>query len=199
MPRKDISIAGFGGQGIILAGHILGEAAAVHEGFHATLTQSYGPESRGGACNAQVVVSDEPILYPHLLNVEILAVMSKEACDKFQGSVKEGFFLYDSDLVKPQSLSDKLKVYDIPATRIAEELGRSLVANIVMLGFMTAVTKIVSYESMKKAVLSAVPKGTEELNEQALLKGYDYGMEQVGESGQPASVTASAHHEGETP
>jgi 2-oxoglutarate ferredoxin oxidoreductase subunit gamma len=197
MPRKDIRIAGFGGQGIILAGHILGKAAAVHEGANASLTQSYGPESRGGACSAQVVVSDEPILYPHLLNVEILAVMSKEACTKFQGALKKGFFLYDTDLVKPDPLPDEVKSYGIPATRFAEELGRSLVANIVMLGFVTAVTKVVTFESMKKAVLATVPKGTEQLNEKALTTGYEHGLEQVGDA--PAAVSASAHHEGETP
>jgi 2-oxoglutarate ferredoxin oxidoreductase subunit gamma len=189
MSRKDVRLAGFGGQGIILAGHILGKAASIYEDQHATLTQSYGPESRGGACSAQIVLSDEPVLYPSLLGTDILVLMSQEACARFLPDLQEGILLYDEDLVDPGKIRKKVTAYAIPATRMAEELGRTLVANIVMLGFLTATTKIVSMEAMRQAVLSTVPKGTEELNSKALEAGYTYGLKLLGE--EPTSSAAA--------
>jgi 2-oxoglutarate ferredoxin oxidoreductase subunit gamma len=180
MSRKEIRLSGFGGQGIIKTGFIIGEAVAIHDGKNATFTQSYGPESRGGACAAQVVISDETISYPHVIDPSILVVMSQGAYNKYMpGFRKDGLLIIDEDLVQIDGMADGLKILSIPATRLAEELGRKMVANVVMLGFLTAVSDLVSVEAMKKAVLSSVPKGTEELNMNAFERGYEYGRQVV--------------------
>jgi len=178
MSREEIIIGGFGGQGIILAGFIVGKAASIFDGKNATLTQDYGPEARGGACRAQVIISDNQISYPYIENPSILAVMSQEAYAKYApGLGQDTPLLIDEDLVKPKKSTNR--IFAIPATRIAQELGRTAVANIVMLGFLTAVTKIVSIDAMKKSVLDSVPKGTEELNMKAFEHGYAYGLEKL--------------------
>ncbi len=177
MTRKEIVLGGFGGQGIILAGHILGQAAAIHDGKNATMTQDYGPEARGGACRTQVVISDEQVSYPYVEDPSVVAVMSQEAYSKYaDGLDRDTLLLIDEDLVKPEK-PPKGKAFAIPATRIAQELGRTAVANIVMLGFLTALAGVVSVDAMKKSLLSSVPKGTEELNQKAFDRGYSYGME----------------------
>jgi len=180
--RKEIRLSGFGGQGIILSGYIIGKAATIYDGKNATLTQSYGPESRGGACSAQVIVSDEPIHYPQLIKPEILVVMSQEAHHKYRSEITPGVtLLIDEDLVRPDGPLDGVQVFSIPATRLAEEeLGRKMVANIVMLGFFAALTDVVSKDALREAVLSSVPKGTEELNLKAFEKGYEAGSRQQG-------------------
>ncbi len=176
MSRTEIRLTGFGGQGIILSGYIVGKAAAIHDGKQATFTQSYGPEARGGACGAQVIVSDEPIHYPHLVAPSILVAMSQAAYNKYAPTLKEGgLLIVDQDLVDTGETTGEVKLLSVPATRLAEELGRKIVANIVMLGFFAAVTDVVSVEAMRKAVLSSVPKGTEELNRKAFQMGYEYG------------------------
>ncbi len=181
MGRIEVRLGGFGGQGIILMGIILGKAYAIYEGKEATLTQSFGPEARGGACSAQVVLEDERVLYPYTTNVDILVVMSQEAYATYYPKLKEdGILIIEDELVKPDEVKPTQKVYGIPATRIAEEVGRRMVLNIVMLGFLTAVTRIVSKEAMEKAVESSVPSGTEELNLRAFERGYQYGVEKYG-------------------
>ncbi len=180
MSRTEIRLSGFGGQGIIKTGFIIGEAVAIHDGRNATFTQSYGPESRGGAAAAQVVISDEPISYPHVIDPSILVVMSQGAYSKYVlGFRKDGLLIIDQDLVEIDEVAEGLRVLSIPATRLAEELGRKVVANVVMLGFLTAVTDLVSIEGMKKAVLSSVPKGTEELNLKAFERGHKYGQQLI--------------------
>jgi len=172
---KEITITGFGGQGIVLAGRILGAAAALGDHKESTLVQSYGPEARGGACSAQVIISDESIHYPYVRRADILVCMSQAAYDKFVGQLKEnGTLLIDQDLVQPRGFDGHL--FSIPSTRLAEELGRIMMANIMMLGFMTAVTEIVSADSARQAVADSVPKGTVEMNVVAFNKGYDYGL-----------------------
>jgi len=179
--RKDIKLCGFGGQGIVLSGYILGKAASIFDKKEAVLTQSYGPEARGGACSADVVISEVKIDYPYIKDINILVVMSQEAYTTYTKQLgKGGILLVDQDLVEMDEKHIKQKkwhLYKIPATRIAEELGKKIVANIVMLGFLTSVTDVVSYEAMKNAILSSVPKGTEKLNEGAYKKGYEYGKE----------------------
>ena len=177
MSRIEVRIAGFGGQGIIRSGNIIGTAAAIHDGKYATFTQSYGPESRGGACAAQVIISDEPIHYPHLLDPRILVVMSQGAYNKYvSGLNRDGLLLVDEDLVELGEEAAGLRVLSTPATRLAEEeLGRRIVANVVMLGFFAAVTDVVSVDALRQAVLGSVPKGTEELNQRAFELGYEYG------------------------
>ncbi|MFZ5515346.1 MAG: 2-oxoacid:acceptor oxidoreductase family protein [Candidatus Zhuqueibacterota bacterium] len=179
MAKTEIRVTGFGGQGVILCGYLIGKAAAIQAGKHATLNQSFGPEARGSACSAQVIVSDEKILYPYLTRPDILISMSQEAYTKFEPELKnDGILLVDEDLVKDVQVRDKITVYKVPATRLAEEIGRKIVLNIVMLGFFTAVCKVVDKDSVRKTVELSVPKGTEELNLKAFDKGYDFGMEQ---------------------
>ncbi len=184
MSRIDIKLCGFGGQGIILSGYILGKAATIYDKKEAVLTQSYGPEARGGACSADIVISDVKVDYPYLKEIVILVAMSQEAFSTYSKQLEKGRrLLIDENLVElnnKQIKQCKWKVYKIPATRFAEEVGKKIVANIVMLGFFTAVTGTVSYDAMKNAILSSVPKGTESLNENAFEKGYRYGKEATG-------------------
>lgn len=176
--RRELKVSGFGGQGVILAGHIIGKAATIHDGKNATLTQAYGPEARGGACSADLIISNGEIDYPEITAPYLLVAMSQEAYKSFSPSLRDhGRLLIDEDLVKIEELKEGIKLYSIPATRIAEELGRKIIANIVMLGFLTSIASIVSYEGMKDAVLSSVPKGTEKLNIEAFERGYKYGLE----------------------
>jgi 2-oxoglutarate ferredoxin oxidoreductase subunit gamma len=182
MAKTEIRVTGFGGQGVILLGYLIGKAAAINAKKHATLNQSFGPEARGSSCSAQVIVSDERILYPYLTKPDILISMSQEAYTKFEPELKNnGLLLVDEDLVKDAKARDKIKLYKVPATRIAEELGRKIVLNIVMLGFFTAISSAIDKEAVRKTVETSVPKGTEELNLLAFDKGYDCGMEQLAE------------------
>jgi len=175
MSRIEIRVSGFGGQGIILSGKIIGMAAAIYEGKQATLNQSYGPEARGSACSAQVVVSDELIHYPYVSKLNILIAMSQEAYRKFAPEItKNGLLLIEKDLVEVEKLQEEIETYSIPATRMAEELGRKIIANIVMLGFFTAKSKLFNPDSMRGAMLSSVPKGTEELNLSGFNAGFNY-------------------------
>ncbi|MDD5092753.1 MAG: 2-oxoacid:acceptor oxidoreductase family protein [Dehalococcoidia bacterium] len=179
MSRTEIRLSGFGGQGIILAGNIVGQAAAIYDGRHATFTQAYGPEARGGACSAQVVISDEPGGYPYIENPAVVVAMSPEAYTKYAANVGDDItVIIDDGLVKPNK-SQESRILKVPATRIAEELGRSAVANIVMLGFLASVIDTVSVDALKKSVLDSVPKGTEELNMKAFERGYAHGKEQM--------------------
>ena len=176
LSQKEILITGFGGQGIVLAGNIVGKAASLGDHRESTLTQSYGPEARGGACSAQVIISDATIHYPYVRKPDILVCMSQGGYDKHSGSIKEGgTLIIDEDLVQPVGLKEG-DYFAIPATRIAEEIGRKMMANIVMLGFFTAVTNAVSLEAAQNAVTGSVPKGTEKMNIAAFDKGYDRGM-----------------------
>ncbi len=180
---KFVVLGGFGGQGIILAGYIVGKAATIFERKNATLIQDYGPEARGGACRAQVVISAKQIFYPYIEHPSVLVVMSQQAYNLYSPGLQKGApLLIDKELVKTKRSTTNM-VFAIPATRIARELGRVAVANIVMLGFLTAVTSVVSLKAMKKAVLDSVPKGTEELNSRAFERGYAYGLEQREASG----------------
>jgi 2-oxoglutarate ferredoxin oxidoreductase subunit gamma len=184
--RLEIRLSGFGGQGIIRSGEIVGRAAALYDGRHATFTQSYGPESRGGACAAQVIIADDPVelSYPHLVDPSILIIMSQGAYNKYvPGFRQDGLLIVDEDLVELDEAAESLRVIGIPATRMAEDLGRRIVANVVMLGFLAVIADVVSPEAMRKAVLDSVPKGTEELNSRAFEAGSKYGREwgRVGE------------------
>lgn len=183
MTRTEIKLAGFGGQGMVLAGFILGKAISIYDNHNAVLTQSYGPEARGGACSADVVTATEDIDYPEVTIPNIVVIMSQEAFTKYADKIKKnGTLLIDEGLVKvkAEEIDSKITLFSIPSTKFAEELGRRIVANIVMLGFLTAVTDIVTIKAIKKSLLNSVPKGTEELNMSALMKGYDYGMELIG-------------------
>jgi 2-oxoglutarate ferredoxin oxidoreductase subunit gamma len=177
MTRTEIKIGGYGGQGVILSGYIIGRAASIYDNKHATMIQAFGPEARGSACSSQIIVSPEVIAYPYITAPVIMIVMSQEAYTKFTPELAVGGTLItEEELVTPHNLRKDVKHYSIPATRIAEELGKRMVLNIVMMGFMAAVTRIVEKEAMQKAVSVSVPKGTEDLNLKAFEKGYEYGV-----------------------
>ncbi len=177
MAKTEIRIGGLGGQGVILSGIIIGKAAAIYDGKHSTLIQAFGPEARGSACSAQVTVSDAPIGYPYVKNPDILVVMSRDAFVQFAPTLKDnGLLLYEEELVEPSGLPAGVRAYGVPATRFAEELGRRLVLNIVMVGFFAGVTGLLSYSAMEKAVLASVPRGTEDLNLRAFKRGYEHGQ-----------------------
>jgi len=174
----EIRFSGFGGQGIIRCGLIAGKALALYDNKHATMTQSFGPEARGSACSSQLVVSDDRVLYPYISIPEILVSMSQEAYEKYEPELKDdGILIIDKDLVKMKPVRGKIKTYAIPSTRFAEELGNRIIANLVMLGFFSAITGIVSAEAMKKALPGLVPGRFLDLNIKAFDKGYDYGKE----------------------
>jgi len=154
MKRLEVKLAGFGGQGIILAGQIIGQAAVLFDHRNAVLTQSYGPESRGGACSADLVISEEEILHPLVIKPQVMVVMSQEAYDRYASELaKGGMLLVDADLVPKKGRRSKRRdIFAIPATRLAEELGRRIVANIVMLGSFTALTGVISVEAIKRSI-----------------------------------------------
>ena len=174
MARTEIRITGFGGQGVVLSGYVIGRACAIDAGKHATMIQSFGPEARGSACSATLVISDAEVLYPYIRRPDIFVVMSTEGYEKYRDELKDdGTLIYEQDLVHP-SFKPGQPAHGIPSTRIAEKLGRSIVQNIVMLGFFTAVTGIVSRDQMREAVKTSVPAGTQELNLTAFDRGYEF-------------------------
>jgi 2-oxoglutarate ferredoxin oxidoreductase subunit gamma len=174
MPRTELRITGFGGQGVVLAGHIIGRAFAIHAGRHATMIQSFGPEARGSACSATLVISDEEILFPYIRQPDILVVMSAEGYELYADDLKpDGLLIYEQDLVKPEFRKNR-QACGIPSTRIAESLGRPIVQNIVMVGFFAGVTALIPPQAMREAVRGSVPVGTEELNLEAFEKGLEY-------------------------
>jgi 2-oxoglutarate ferredoxin oxidoreductase subunit gamma len=176
----EVLLGGFGGQGIILSGLILGKAASLFSDKEATFTQSYGPEARGGSCSANVMISKTEIDYPYITRPHHVVLMSQGAYEKYVSDLRpEGNMLYDSDLVEVKFRRTDIQRFGIPATRLAEQLGRKIVANIVMLGFITAVTKVVDYDAMKSAILDTVPPGTEELNLKAYNIGYEEGVKSL--------------------
>ena len=178
--RYELRLCGHGGQGIIRAGYIVGQAASIFESRNATLIQDYGPAARGGACRTDIVISDERVFYPYIDAPSVLVAMSQQAYDKYcPGRGEDTLVIIDEDLVKPGTMKGE-RLFAIPARRIAEELGRVTVANTVMLGFLTAVTDIVSVKAMKDSILASVPKGTRELNTKAFERGYAYGLEKLG-------------------
>jgi 2-oxoglutarate ferredoxin oxidoreductase subunit gamma len=176
MKRREIKVGGFGGQGIILSGYIIGKAVSLHDKRSSALTQAYGPEARGGACSTDLVVADERIHNPFFKKADVMMLMSQESFNKFAPNIKKGgLLLIDEDLVNPHDLNGKVKLFSIPSTKMAEDLGRRIIANIVMLGFFTAMADVVSKRAMEKAIKTSVPKGTEELNLRAFRSGYNYG------------------------
>jgi 2-oxoglutarate ferredoxin oxidoreductase subunit gamma len=178
--RVEIRFAGFGGQGIIKSGIIVASAAAIHGGKNAVQTQSYGPESRGGACKSEVVISEENIDFPKVVEPDILVLMSQHAYNEYTDNVKTGaIVILDPDMIPHEKGLGNVKVYRIPATRIAEELGRKIVANIAMLGAFAAITEVLSGEAVKESIKENIPKGTEELNLKAFEKGFEFGKNLV--------------------
>jgi 2-oxoglutarate ferredoxin oxidoreductase subunit gamma len=170
--RHEVRFSGFGGQGIILAAVILGRAAVMYDNKYAVQTQVYGPEARGGASMSAVIIDDEPVLFPKVTTPDIYVIMSQEGFEKYgQAACSDAEMLVDSTLVHSRPAC---RYVEIPATREAREtLGRDIVANIIMLGALVAATGVVSRDSIEKAILDSVPKGTESLNVKAMKRGFE--------------------------
>ncbi|BDZ70404.1 2-oxoacid:ferredoxin oxidoreductase subunit gamma [Methanobacterium petrolearium] len=184
--RKEVRIAGFGGQGIILAGIVIGKAAALYDGLQAVQTQSYGPEARGGASRTEVVISDEEIDYPKVQHPDIFVAMSHEALLAYLKGLKPGgILIIDPDLVMEDEISSfitehNIQVHHAPATRTADEkVGLRIVANIVMIGAITGFTGIISEEAARKAIAASVPPGTEDKNLSAFEAGIELSREEA--------------------
>ncbi len=172
--RYEIRLSGSGGQGLILMGKVLAEAAAIYEDRNATQSQSYGPEARGGASKSEVIISDDEIDYPKATQLDLLLAFTQEACDKYSSDLKPGGVLVvDSQFVK-QVPSNSGQVVGLPIHEIAaKEVGRSLMANILALGVIVAVSSIVQKDSVESAIRARVPRGTEDLNLKAFRAGFD--------------------------
>jgi len=169
--RIEIRLAGEGGQGMILAGIILAEAAAIYDNKNATQTQNYGPEARGGASQAEVIISSGEVDYPKVISADVLVAMSQEACDKYYARLrKDGLLIVDEDKVGRVPTTHAVKV---PITRLATQAtGKTLAANAVALGLLVGLTQVVTREAIEKAVSARAPKGTEEMNRAALAAGF---------------------------
>ena len=172
--KKEIRIAGFGGQGVILAGFIYGKAACVFSDFNAVQSQSYGPEARGGAARSEVIVSDERIGYPRPTGVDLFVSMAQEAFDTYRGDLRDDtVIIVDPDLVPKHDIGRPL--YKVRAQHIAEGLGNKIVTNIAMLGGMTGIYDLLDPEAVKKAVIDSVPKRFTQLNVNAFEQGLEAG------------------------
>jgi len=171
--RHEIRLAGFGGQGIVLAGHLLGKAAALYDDKNAVQTQSYGPEARGGACATEIIICDDDVDFPEVDRADYQVIMSQEAFTKYGPLVKEGgVVILDGGLVQTDTEGDR--VYRGAFTRLAEELGNRIVANVVMLGYLTAVTGVVSREAMEQAIRTTVRERVIDLNLRAFSQGFEH-------------------------
>jgi len=180
MSRIEVRLSGFGGQGIVSAAYILGKAVTLYDGRYASLVPSYGPESRGGASAADIVIEDGPIDYPRLTRPDVLVALSLPAYTKYYGTLSpDGLLITESDLVSPNGSPPQCTHFAIPATRIAESLGRTIVANMVTLGFLTAVRPVATPEAVRQAIASTVPEGTTEMNLRAFELGQEYATERV--------------------
>jgi 2-oxoglutarate ferredoxin oxidoreductase subunit gamma len=174
--QTEIRLSGLGGQGVILAGMIIGRAASIYADKHATLIQSFGPEARGSACSAELIVADKSVLYPYVKKAKILVALSNEGYHKYRPLLADdGLLLVEEDLVRLDP-HETCKVFKCPATRLAEELGRKIVLNIAMVGFFAAVTKLVDREAFAKSVEASVPEHMKDLNLKAFHKGYEWGL-----------------------
>ena len=172
--KKEVRICGFGGQGVILAGFIVGKAAAVFMDYHAVQSQSYGPEARGGAARSEVIISDEKIGYPRPTGVDLLVAMSQESFDTYRDDIRDDTqIILDPDLVPRHDIGRS--VYKVQAQKIAESLGNKIVTNIVMVGAATSIFDTLDNDAVRKAVLDSVPSRFKDLNEKAFEKGLEAG------------------------
>ena len=195
MQLTELRLAGFGGQGVILSAIVLGKAASIYQGAYATMTQNFGPEARGGACSAQLVLSDSPVLYPYVTHPDIMVVMSQEAYVRFAPELKHrGILIIEQDLVRVSDLNKEHQVYSIPATRIAEELGKRMVLNSVMVGFFTSVTNLLDPDAVRKAVAASVPASFKDLNLKAFEKGFEYGIAALTTNASPSDAVLQAQY-----
>ncbi len=169
--RYEVRLAGTGGQGAILAGILLAEAA-IRDGKNVTQTQSYGPEARGGASRSEVVISEGEIHYPKVIRADITLCMSQEACDRYGGQMRrDGLLILDADHV---TRAPTTRAVCVPMTTLAREAtGREITANVVGLGLLAGLTRVISREALEAAVRDRVPRGTADANLKALAAGYE--------------------------
>lgn len=161
MSRYEVRIGGFGGQGVVTMAMVAGETASLYDKKYVVQTQSYGPEARGGASKSELVISDEEIDYPKVQAPDVFVVLSRAAyLEYIHGLKDDGILIIDEDLVKIEGdLPKTVKVYRIPATRIADkEVGSKQATNIVMLGALTVITKILSVEGLKARIEERWPR-----------------------------------------
>ena len=178
--KKEIRICGFGGQGVILAGFIIGKAASVFMDYHAVQSQSYGPEARGGAARSEIIISDEKIGYPRPLGVDCLVAMSQESFDTYRDDITDDtIIIVDPDLVKNHNIGRPL--YKVHAQQIAEKLGNKIVTNIVMVGAFTGIFSLLKPEAVRESVIDSVPKKFTELNVKAYEQGFEAGKNAIKE------------------
>ena len=182
MDRYDVRLGGSGGQGLILAGKILAEAATIYDGHNAVQTQSYGPEARGGSSKAEVVIKDGEIDYPKAMDLDLLLALTQESSTKFSKDLKDdGILIIDSEMVT-EPPEGNFRIFAAPITSIAaKKVGKIVVTNIVALGILTRLSGIVTEDSMRKAILARVPKGTEEVNMKAFDEGWKAAEEMLAE------------------
>jgi 2-oxoglutarate ferredoxin oxidoreductase subunit gamma len=172
--RYEVRLSGEGGQGLILAGIILAEAAAIYDEKNAIQTQSYGPEARGGACKSEVIISEDEIDYPKATQIDLLLALTQEACDKYSGEIKKGGMLVVDSFAVERAPEDGVQVFCLPIIETArDKIGKLIVANIVALGAIVGLSGIVTRDAMEKALRARVPRGTEELNLRALAAGFE--------------------------
>jgi len=188
MSATELQVGGFGGQGVILAGMTIGRGLALYDGYHVSLTQSFGPEARGSACSVQLMISPEPVLYPYVTSPHILVALSQEAYRRSAPRLRPGgTLIIEEDLVRPEEFprapcpagETGVELHRVPAMRLADELGRRMVMNMVLVGFFTGITGLLTLESARRAVSESVPRGTEALNLAAFDKGHAYALAQT--------------------
>jgi 2-oxoglutarate ferredoxin oxidoreductase subunit gamma len=177
--RSEVVFAGFGGQGIVKAAFLLTTAAGLYEEKEVAQTQSYGPEARGGSCHSEVVISDDTIDYIKARRIDILVVMSQPAMDKYLPVIDTQRAIVIADTTLVRALPEPFeRFYPVEATRVAEQaLGRALFANIILLGSLSSITRLVSLDSLERALVGNVPKKTLDQNRSALKLGYELGAE----------------------
>lgn len=188
MARLEVQVTGLGGQGVILLAYVVGKAAALHAGRHAVLTQSFGPEARGSACAAQVVLDDERIAYPYITTrADFLVALSQAGYERYVDRTRpDGLVFYDAELVRPRD--DGRRALGVQAARIAEGIGRRVVQNMVMLGFFACASEILPRDGLARAIQSSVPRGTEEIN----LRAFDAGWEAAERAAAQAGMEVGA-------
>jgi len=175
MTRYEIRIAGFGGQGVVTIGKIAGVAAALYDKKNAVQTQSYGPESRGGACKSEVVLSDGDIHYPKVRTADVLVALSQLAQDIYLKDLKPGgLLIIDPLTVIKEPVRKDLRLFKVPTAEIAVEVGNKKFQNMVALGALCALTGVISQESLEKSIAENVPPKTIKQNLEAFKKGIDY-------------------------
>ncbi len=188
MARYEIRLSGEGGQGLVLAGSILAEAIGIYGGKHVTYTQSYGPESRGGSCRSDVVVSDEPVSYPICTRLDLLLALTQKACDTYSKQLKpDGLLILDEGRV-PVVPSSGFRVCRLPILQTARvKLAKEVVANMLCVGIVGLLSGHASKDELQKAVLAKVPRGTQEINRRALEAGLSLADSWLQHTGQPTS------------